>query len=315
MYYPYFRGKQYELITIRENSERMARAEMVPIIEPVKQNLSSLHRAIQSLVENETRFVLVVNPQYGELREDASALSEQIINDLLSDYDKFSIGYIVASDTDLTDLSRFCRGEERPISIIHYGYPHGRALADELNGVSTIKEHIFVEEFCPRLYRRHFRGTRLLRRVLIRDGFTQRINREHPEIEHFSDLHITYGDEGVDDFGDFLIVGDEFMEVGGPAYAIAIHLTFIDSNEDDDMFVKHYVSDRTETPTDPGGKFLEALDKLVNDVTSPRSIIYRSEAVEEFVGLYRREHYPGLGYVKKLSMQHHIELMADFLER
>jgi hypothetical protein len=151
--------------------------------------------------------------------------------------------------------------------------------------------------------------------VLIRDGFVQRTNREHPEIEHFSDLHITYEDEGVDDFGDFLIVGDEFMEAGGPAYAVAIHLTFIDSNEDDDMFVKHYISDRTETPTDPAGKFMEALHKLVNDVARPTSGIYGSEAIEEFEDLHRREHYPGLGYVKKLSMQHHIELIADFLER
>jgi len=35
MYYPYFRGKQYDLITIRENAERMSRANIFPIIEPV----------------------------------------------------------------------------------------------------------------------------------------------------------------------------------------------------------------------------------------------------------------------------------------
>lgn len=31
MYYPYFRGKQYELITIRENAELIARNNIVPI--------------------------------------------------------------------------------------------------------------------------------------------------------------------------------------------------------------------------------------------------------------------------------------------
>lgn len=312
MYYPYFRGKQYELVAIRENSDKIARAGMIPIIEPVKLNLGSLRRAVQSLAENEARFVLVINPQCGELCENASTLSEQIISDALSDYDNFTIGYIVKMNTDLRVLRRFCASAPRPVSIIHYGFPHGRELAEALGPVRTIREHIFIEEHCTRLYRRHFRN---LRRVLIRDGFVQRTNREHPEVEHFSDLHITFADEDVDDFGDFLIVGDEFMEVGGPAYAIAIHLTFIDSSEDNDMFVKHYVSDRTATPTDPGGKFLEALNKLVRDVARSTSRIYRSDAIEEFEDLRRREHYPGLGYVKKLSMQHHIELIADFLER
>ena len=47
MYYPYFRGKQYELITIRENAERMSKAAIVPILEPVKQNVSGLRRALE----------------------------------------------------------------------------------------------------------------------------------------------------------------------------------------------------------------------------------------------------------------------------
>ncbi|MBI5102313.1 MAG: sce7725 family protein [Nitrospirae bacterium] len=310
MYYPYFRGKQYELITIRENAERMSRAKIVPIIEPVKQNLSGLTRAVEALIEHNARFVLIVNPQCGELCDGASALSNEIMIDLLPEYDNYLIGYVVNTDSDINAVRRFCRSQVRPISIIHYGYPHGRELADTLNKFETVEEHIFIEEFSTRLYRRHFKDKQ---RVLIRDGFVHRKNREHPEIEHFSDLHITYADEGVNGFGDYLIVGDEFMESGGPAYAVAIHLTFIDTDEDNDMFVKHYISDRTQSPTDPGGKFLEALRKLVRDVNRPKSKIYRSEAVEEFESFHSREHYPGLGYVKKLSMQHHIELIAHYL--
>lgn len=310
MYYPYFRGKQYELITIRENAERMCRADIVPIIEPVKQNLSGLDRAVKALIECNARFVLIVNPQCGEICDRGFTLTDDIIATLLAGYDDYSIGYVVSAGSNIDAILSFCKSQTRPISIIHYGYPHGRELADKLGNIQSVKEHIFIEEFCARLYRRHFKDTQ---RVLIRDGFIQRKNREHPEIEHFSDLHITYKEEGVDGFGDYLIVGDEFMEGGGPAYAVAIHLTFIDSNEDDDMFVKHYISDRTQSPTDPGGKFLEALRKLVSDVNRPNSKIYRSDAIEEFERYHSREHYPGLGYVKKLSMQHHIELIAHFL--
>lgn len=40
MYYPYFRGKQYELIAIRERAGLIAENDFVPIIEPVKDNLT-----------------------------------------------------------------------------------------------------------------------------------------------------------------------------------------------------------------------------------------------------------------------------------
>lgn len=310
MYYPYFRGKQYELIAIRENAERMSHADIVPIIEPVKKNVAGLRRALEALVEQNIRFVLIVNPQCGELCDINTALINELANDTLSGYRNFSLGYIVNENTLLHDAAKFCEGAPDPVIIVHSGYQRGRELADALSSLTNVEGHIFIEEYCSKLYRRHFKEKI---RVLIRDGFIKRTNREHPDVEHFSDLHITYQDESVDGFGDFLIVGDDYSDGGGPAYAIAIHLTYIDADEDDDMFVKHYVSDRTRSPADPGGKFLEALQKLVKDVEKMDSKIYRSDAVNEYVNCYKREHYPGLGYVKKLSMQHHIELMLHFL--
>lgn len=312
MYYPYFRGKQYELITIRENAERMSQAAIVPILEPVKQNVSGLRRALEALKEQNIRFVLIVNPQCGELCDIDPALIHDLINYTLSEYRNFSLGYIVNQDTSLPDVTNFCKTTSHPVTIVHSGYQRSRELADALSSLEKVTEHIFIEEYCSKLYRKHFSEKS---RVLIRDGFIKRTNREHPEVEHFSDLHITYKDEGVDGFGDFLIVGDDYSEGGGPAYAIAIHLTYIDADEDDDMFVKHYLSDRTNTPVDPGGKFLEALQKLVDDLEKKNSPIYRSDAVIEYLKCHKREHYPGLGYVKKLSMQHHIELMINFLTR
>ena len=49
MYYPYFRGKQNELILIREQAELISNSKIIPIIEPVKRNLSPLNRAIEQL--------------------------------------------------------------------------------------------------------------------------------------------------------------------------------------------------------------------------------------------------------------------------
>lgn len=47
MYFPYFRGKQYELVAIREYASRIAPL-VVPIMEPVRSSLSGLERAVRT---------------------------------------------------------------------------------------------------------------------------------------------------------------------------------------------------------------------------------------------------------------------------
>ena len=109
-------------------------------------------------------------------------------------------------------------------------------LEDSMAGLTNV----FVEDHATLLYRKYFEQST---RILVRDGFKRRRNADYPAMEEFSDLHVTYGDLGMAGFGDFLIVGDVYSEGGGPAYAVAIHLTFIDPDKDDVMYVYHFVSD------------------------------------------------------------------------
>lgn len=51
MYHPYFRGKQYELITVRETADLMAASQFVPIIEPVKESLGGLERTLKAVCD------------------------------------------------------------------------------------------------------------------------------------------------------------------------------------------------------------------------------------------------------------------------
>jgi hypothetical protein len=101
-------------------------------------------------------------------------------------------------------------------------------------------------------------------------------------------------------FGDFLIVGDSYCEGGGPAYAVAIHLTFIDPDKDDVMYVYHFVSTTKDTPTDPAGKFAQALKKLIDKLNTGNSKLLETDAIKEFREFYAKGHFPDLGYVKKL---------------
>lgn len=310
MYFPYFRGKQYELITIREMAPLLAASRFVPIIEPVREPLSGLKRALDEIVAAGGRAVVIVNPQYGDHVGNDGPISD-LLNEDFSENENILPGIFLSDRITTEEVSEYrAHHEEKNIALIHAGFTDPRGLVAEIGADASIS-HIFFEASCGRLYRRHFTAGE---KVLVRDGFQRRINREHPPVEFFSDLHVTYGDENVDGFGDFLTVGDDYSETGGPAYAVAIHLTFIDDDNDDAMFVHHFVSDSQDTPTDPAGKFAEALEKLIEDLDGENTKIYNTGAVREFRDLHDRGHFPGLGYVKKLSMKHHIETLAQYLE-
>jgi hypothetical protein len=309
MYFPYFRGKQYELITIRENVKLMKKSGIIPIIEPVKSNLSPLSRAVSAIVETGSDFILAANPRHGELIDNPEPF-QKFVDGELQGCANLHLGYIVDSSSTVAEIEGFLtKYPKYKIAIFHHGFPSGKELALSVTKFDNVVMHLFVDGYSGKLYQRHFNKKK---RLLIRDGFKQRKkNSEYPETEHFSDLHITYSDEGMDGFGDFLIVGDDYMDIGGPAYAVAIHLTYLDDEEN--MFIWHFLSDRTDSPVDPAGKFLEALEKMIAKVDADESA-YQSSACDEFRDLYRRRHFPGLGYVKKLSMQHHIEVMSAYLK-
>lgn len=312
MYFPYFRGKQFELLTVRENAELIAEAQFVPIIEPVKESLNGLKRALDALHGTGASAVLILNPHHGHYSADSSAI-HALFREELQEHDAVSAGIALTESGTLPGtLALLEEYEARQVTLVHAGFSQGRQLARRLTDFENVARHIFVEEYCGKLYQRHFRPQE---RVLLRDGFVRRRNRDYPPEEFFSDLHAVYEDEGMRGFGDFLIVGDDYSEEGGPAYAVAIHLSFVDPDRDGEMRVFHFLSERQDTPTDPAGKFAESLLKLVAEIEKPGTHLLLTSAVEAFLDLHRRGHYPGLGYVKKLSMQHHLETMADFFRR
>ncbi len=311
MYHPYFRGKQFELITIREMAPLMAASGFVPIIEPVREALRGLERALTEVCKAEGKAIVIVNPFHGDHADDGISISALLEKGFL-DKGGITAGILLQSDMDTDDALRcYEKHKAHSPTFIHAGFTEAKALAEKLGDRLADTSHVFFERHCHKLYRKHFKGA--AKRVLLRDGFERRRNADHPPVELFSDLHVTYAEEDMDGFGDFLIVGDDYTEGGGPAYAVAIHLTFIDPDEDEVMYIYHFVSTTKDTPTDPAGKFAQALDKLVKKLDGGTSGLFESSAIKEFRELHKKGHFPGLGSVKKLSMNHHIETLADFL--
>jgi len=142
MYYPYFRGKQYELVTVRESASLIARSGFVPIIEPVREQTSGLRKALESLAEHSASSIVILNPQIGDHSDDGKKL-RSFIADNFGDYQQLQSGFLLTEDMNTDDVIAACNSSEsnRNIALIHAGFSEAKALANripkELSNVST----------------------------------------------------------------------------------------------------------------------------------------------------------------------------------
>jgi len=285
----------------------MAARDFVPIIEPGKEGLKGLDRALKTICEADGQGIVIVNPQHGALSGDGGGITTMLTKDYL-DKKTITAGILLTNGMTVEEaMTYYGEHKDHAPTFIHAGFTHAKALADALEDEPR---HVFFADYTNKTYWKHFTKGK---RVLLADGFKRRRNADYPKTEPFSDLHLNYTDDGWDGFGDFLIVGDDYSESGGPAYAVAIHLTYIDPDAENQMFIYHFVSDSNATPTDPAGKFAEALDKLIAKLNTGKSHLVGGEAIQEFLELHGKGHFPGLGSIKKLSIKHHIETLADYL--
>ena len=92
-------------------------------------------------------------------------------------------------------------------------------------------------------------------------------------------------------------------------------MKIIPTEDDDIMKIFHFVSDSTGSSRNPAGKFAEALKKMIDTISAPpHDVTLNTIAVQEFMRLYETQHYPGLGFLKKLSMLHHVQIIDQYLK-
>lgn len=311
-YYPFFRGKQYELVVIREKASRLSEWGMAPIVEPVKDGLTGLQRAVAALSESGCEGWVIANPKVGMLKGEnlCSVSSAQDFCRAISESATVNWLYQVVDEGDLAGMAAFlaaCPGS----GVLHHGDVAASQVVEALttgNQLLTPAKNFFRNK-CVERYRSKFVGPPSIK---VEDGFERRLrNSDYPDDEFFSDTLLTYSMSGFAGFSDYLIVGHDFLEGGGPALTVAIHLTYRNPLDEGALHIRHFKSDSNATAENPAEKFAEALTKLVSAVDQSGSPIMRTAAVEEFFALHASGHFPGLGYVKKLSMQHHLELLSE----
>ena len=303
MYFPYLRGRQFELIALRELVENQLIGEHIyPVIEPVKLS-STLSKALEIYKKNDRNLAIIMNPCVGNL--DHTKLKDEedkvckSMNEILDDSKikkAFHLSKFIPEYTDnIQDMILIAKN---------------RDTVNSYNEVYTREaEPLYTLMLDESDFRRTIRNKH---RVLLSDNFKKQeknANYENTD-EFYTRDHLYYKDDGYVGFEDFSIVGDEYTESGFAPYAVAIHIVYLDDNEE--MRVRHFVSDTNDDYSDTTGKFHEALEKLIAWNQEKNLDTY---AMKTFQKLYDEESYPGLGTVKKLSIMHHIELVSRFLDK
>ena len=314
MYYPYLRGKQFELLALREFSREFENNHtIVPIIEPVKKQVNGLNAAALSMIENGMKFAVILNPSdgdYGHTGIDNDILMS--LTALTDDRDNWIPAYIYKHNgKTLLDHAK-----QNNLSNLMIIFPSGADVNDEELMEFLSKDEVAFVVSGNLSNNRSARG-RLLRLgkalISLEDRFNERprnADYANEVDEIFSEDFAYYQDDKLAGFADYTPMAKDFIEGGMLPYAIAIHLTY--QKSDDQIFVHHFVSDNNFDQSNIRGKFHEAAVKIAPFFNN--NGLFHTSAVDELI---RRadsdDGYPGLGYIKKLSVKNHLELITHIL--
>jgi hypothetical protein len=130
------------------------------------------------------------------------------------------------------------------------------------------------------------------------------------EDEFFSEDHLCFHEESYVGFGDYSIIGNEYVEGGFAPYAVAIHIVYFDA--DDNLRIRHFTPDSNEDISDVAGKYYEAVIKLARWYSDGQHR-QLTAALNILLAHADKGYYPGLPTIKKLSIMHHLELMGRYL--
>ncbi|QNE35440.1 sce7725 family protein [Leifsonia shinshuensis] len=308
MYFPYLHGKEGELKALKSVAALLGTPQRIfPILEPVR-SIKALERAVfTDFATANAQLYVITNPSQGQLADLAALAQWQ------SDFSSWLASPVVRPTllilptTPLGEVSAFATTyPSQPVGVVVRSSTLSAAdVKTALGGANAL---IFVYATAtPNAYVNAFGAGSV---VVVRDAFNaQDKNASYSGIETFDDDHATYAAAGRPGFSDFTPMPPRMNSGGGgPAAAIALHMSFRDSG---DINVQHFVSDSTTQGDGTNStKFLEALDHLAEQVRVTPTRFDSSPGLDEFLTLHRdRRATNGAGY-KAWQTSHHIITIA-----
>ncbi len=309
MYYPFLRARQFELICVRElAAEGSIQGRVVPVLEPVKESINSLNLANKALIDYAQTAYLILNPLVGELPGDNEDFSAYL--DSLG-----SSGFLPAFHyTNNADFitAMIAKYQFSGCMLICYSNFADNDSLRQLCTNSSISHLMVLEPQKNRSFDRYLKG---LNKTYIRldDVFEkQEKNADFLSItaHKFSEEHLYYAEDGYQGFSDFSVLPSEYIEGGSTPRAVVIHLTYINAQEENQIWIRHFTSETNDSIANVQGKFAEASAKAIEFCDA---YPLNNSAIQELREYYNNQRYPGLGTVKKISIKNHLLVVSSFL--
>lgn len=295
MYYPYLRGKQFDLLALKElvKAQRLPKT-IIPVIEPVKQS-KTLLQTLAVFRQKDQPFYLIDNPQAGDFLTDSG-------RGTLQDLAQGQRGHIIVSN-----------------QVPHSFQAENLYLTSSAQALKELPEEPvqgkFLAPFEMRILRQLNCGSATGAEViLLEDPFTRlprnSYYREYAD-EVFTRRHLTFKKQGFAGFGDFSLDSRIYYEQGYPDRDLCLHLVY--PGDSQEVRVHHFVSpeDPAETRLPQKEKFLRLLAEV--------STWTRAGRLPETLGLnllltaYQEGRFPGMGVMRKAVIMHHLEVMGTTL--
>lgn len=306
MYFPYFRGRQYELLALKElASQKLISKSVIPVIEPIKQ-IPALKNALKAFNDAGLPIGIIVNPNVGGL----IGKSDEICSVLTTYQSTAFPGILINSDAQLA-LERLSEINFNKESLLTVMDDQDKQQLYEAMGLKDARYTL-----CP--FDRYVMQMSIKNRVLFEDRFRKRSrNADYPKDEFFSRDHLDFSEiafagSNFVGFGDYSIIGKEYNESGFAPYAVAIHIVYFEN--DNSLRIRHFVSDSNDDITDVAGKFYEAVSKLYEWYITENQERQLTMGLNTLLEHYKNKTYPGLPTLKKLFVMHHLELVGRYLD-
>lgn len=290
MYYPYLRGKRFELNAIKElvNNNSLSNT-VIPIIEPVKRNTDELMQLIDLLNSKKKKFVIIQNPEVGDYK--GQTIPSNVERNCPI------IGELIHRGSDINNLKK--ASTNKKLAILK-GIPNNNVI-NSLNSLNCL-----VATDVPKLV------TNKSNLILFDDKFKKRKrNSDYLKCsdEPFSQNNKFYKSLNANGFGDYSIVGNNYNTGGRGAFEVSLHIVYFDGN--DDIRIHHFTSNTKNGTRNQYNKIQQSLKLFRNWYNSnPNKKRNSSSGAEKLInGIALSNGIASLGRLKQYTIMHHLEIM------
>ncbi|GGC90192.1 sce7725 family protein [Enterococcus wangshanyuanii] len=284
MYYPYFRGKQFDLLALTTllTNQRLSK-NIVPIIDPVK-NSATLKKFLVEIKKKQHPFFMIQNPQAGD--------------------------FLTLTGANYLNLLSVPKASiiDQPIET----FPNNAQLFIA-ERAAPVLESDWQSNQIPVLLPEEFRLLQKVQgpKILSQDVYTRlpraEFYQECPD-ELFSTAHLTFHKRGFIGFSDFSIDSRIYYEQSYPSKYLSLHLVYF---EKEVLRIHHFLSTNEELSQKE--QFFDLMEQLIlwkETLCGEETTLGFTLLLEAFSA----DKFPGMGVMRKAAVMHHLELMSRYLD-